>query len=193
MNFARFVNFINFNVSITKYNFFSEKFKTPCIIISNHISFVDIIAAYALTPRLIVISNDVMVKSRYNWLLNKYSNLLMIDENLDAATELLRNKTAEGYSVLIFPEGMMSSFKIKRFHKGAFKLSEQLNLDILPILMIGHGDFLKEKSIFRHEGKLQLLLLQRIKPDNHDFGHTYSEKARNICNYFREMKEKHSF
>jgi len=39
----------------------------------------------------------------------------------------------DGYSIVVFPEGTRSpDGTIKRFHKGAFYLAEQLNIDIVP-------------------------------------------------------------
>ncbi len=185
MHFARFVNFISFNIKITKFNETKESFKIPSIIISNHISMIDISLIIGLTPRLVIISNPEMMNSRYGWLLKKYANVHAISEDINSSFNYLNQKLREGYSILIFPEGVRSPYKIKRFHKGAFMIAEKFKIDILPVLIKAEGHFLNNNSFFRYRGNIQLYILERIAPDNINFGNNYEERTKMICQYYR--------
>jgi len=189
MWFARFINFINFNISIKKFNFNSGEFKKPAVIISNHISVTDISLFLSLIPRLVIIINNNIRHSKYEWLLKKYANLYQINENIDTSLNFLKDKIDKGYSVLIFPEGIRSLHRIRRFHKGAFMFAEMLKVDILPVFIKADGDFLNKNSFFRHSGKIQLHVLSRISPDNIDFGINYDERTKNICQFYRKLNK----
>ena len=190
MVFAKFINAINFNVSIRKFNPQKVNFEKPSLIISNHVSVLDTPLILSLTSKLVIITNDWIIRSKFTWLLGKYSNFCMIDENIDDSMDFLKKKIGEGYSVLIFPEGISSPNRIKRFHKGAFLMAEQLNLDILPLLIVGKGQFLEKNSFFKYPGKISLTILPRITPENIDFGTDFNERTKGICQYYRSEYDK---
>ena len=61
----------------------------------------------------------------------QYAGFFHVDEGYELCVERMREKVREGYSIAIFPEGTRTyDGKMKRFHKGAFYLSETLQLDI---------------------------------------------------------------
>jgi 1-acyl-sn-glycerol-3-phosphate acyltransferase len=192
MFFARFINSINYNVKIKRSGNSKEKFETPAIIISNHVSVIDIVLVIALTPRIVMITNPGVKNSKFEWLLRKFANLHLIEEELDKTVNYLRERMENGYSVLIFPEGVRSPDRIRRFHKGAFVFAELLNADILPLLIKAEGDFLRSKSFFRYPGLLSLEILERIKPENKEFGENFEERTKLICQYYRNLKDKDS-
>jgi uncharacterized protein len=187
MRFAGFINLISLNIKIKKYNTCNEKFKTPSIIISNHVSMIDISLILSLVPHLVIITNPRMKHSRFDWILRKYSNLHLISEDMAASIEFLKEKIRNGYSILIFPEGVRSPFMIKRFHKGAFMLAEKFNVDILPIFIKAEGDFLYKDNFFKNKGKIDLHILNRITPDNKVFGNNYEERTKSVCQYYRKL------
>ncbi|NVO01699.1 MAG: 1-acyl-sn-glycerol-3-phosphate acyltransferase [Bacteroidetes bacterium] len=165
-------------------------FEKPSLIISNHVSVLDTPLILSLTSKLVIITNDWIIRSKFTWLLGKYSNFCMIDENIDDSMDFLKKKIGEGYSVLIFPEGISSPNRIKRFHKGAFLMAEQLNLDILPLLIVGKGQFLEKNSFFKYPGKISITILPRITPENIDFGNNFNERTKRICQYYRYEYDK---
>jgi uncharacterized protein len=98
----------------------------------------------------------------------------------------MRALTNDGYSVLIFPEGTRSeTCEILRFHKGAFYLAEQLQLDLQPLLLHGAGDLVTKGDFHFKEGEVTLKYLPRIKPQDTNFGTAYKEKAKNTREYMR--------
>jgi len=188
MWFARFVNTINFNLHIKKYNETNEKFKIPSVIISNHVSLVDISIILSLAPKLIIVTNANLMHSRFYWLLKKYAPIIELADNVENSLQHLKHMQQQGYSILVFPESKRSPHKIQRFHKSAFMLAEKLNMDILPLLIKAEGAFVNKHSFYRYAGKIQINILHRITPDNKDFGDNYSERAKNICEYYRSLR-----
>lgn len=187
MHFARFINFISFNLKIRKFNRNKEDFKIPAIIISNHVSYIDIPLIISIVPRLVLITNPNIKHSRLEWIMRKYTNLHLISENLDESVDYLKKMIIDGYSILIFPEGVRSPYRIRRFHKGAFMFAEMFNLDIIPVFNKAEGDFIEHDSFFSNTGKIDIHVLDRITPENKKFGVNYEEKARNICQYYRDI------
>jgi 2-polyprenyl-3-methyl-5-hydroxy-6-metoxy-1,4-benzoquinol methylase len=103
------------------------------------------------------------------------------------SVELLANRIKQGYSVVIFPEGTRSvNGEIKRFHKGAFYLAEQLKIDIQPILIHGTGYTMTKGDFLLKDGTISIKYLPRIKPNSPTFGIGYAEKTKLISAYFKE-------
>ena len=61
-------------------------------------------------------------------------------KGFDRMPEKIGSKIEEGYSIAVFPEATRSfDGDLIRFHKGAFMLAEQYDLDILPVVYYGTG------------------------------------------------------
>src|SRR5204862_6132232 len=97
----------------------------------------------------------------------------------------------DGYSIVVFPEGTRSpDGRLKRFHKGAFYLAEQLNIDIVPMLLHGVGDTIRKGDFMVMNGSVTIKFLPRISPDDKTFGEGYAERTKRISRYFKEEHEK---
>ena len=93
-------------------------------------------------------------------------------------------KVSEGYSVMIFPEGTRSEdCRIQRFHRGAFYLTEQLGLDIIPVFIDGFGKVLPKTSWHLHPGKMSVEVMERVKREG---ACGYREMARNLRRIYLE-------
>lgn len=99
----------------------------------------------------------------------------------------LQKKVDQGYFLMAFPEGTRSNTnKIKRFHKGAFYLAEELKLDIIPVLIQGNSEVNPKGSFIIKDGGLTLKILDRIPNDDTRFGANSREKTKAISKYFKE-------
>ena len=88
---------------------------------------------------------------------------------------------------MIFPEGTRSvSNQINRFHKGAFYLAEEFNLDIVPVLIHGASEAIPKGDFVIHHSHVTLSILERITPDNLSFGKNYAERTKLLSAYFKE-------
>ncbi|KQB38824.1 1-acyl-sn-glycerol-3-phosphate acyltransferase [Flavobacterium aquidurense] len=168
-------------------NKFNENFEKPAIIIANHSSFIDILAMGMLSPKIIFLVNDWVYNSPIFGGTVRKAGFYPVSEGIEGGVEHLRQKVNEGYSLMIFPEGTRSeSNQINRFHKGAFYLAEEFNLDIVPVLIHGASEAIPKGDFVIHHSYLTLSILERISPDNLSFGKNYAERTKLLSAYFKE-------
>jgi SAM-dependent methyltransferase len=112
-------------------------------------------------------------------------------EGMEALSSKLRKNVDEGYSVLIFPEGTRSpDTRIRRFHKGAFYLADELGIDILPVIIHGSGAIMTKGEYFLKQGKVTIKFLPRIEAGDNGFGTDLLEKSRAIRRFMDEEHRK---
>jgi 1-acyl-sn-glycerol-3-phosphate acyltransferase len=161
-------------------------FNKPSVIIANHQSFLDILILVMLNPKLILFTNNWVWNSPVFGAVVRMADYFPVAQGTEANIELLAGRVKQGYSIVIFPEGTRSvDGDIKRFHKGAFYLAEQLNMDIQPILIHGTGYCMTKGDFLLKNGKITLKYLPRIKPGDNDFGTGYYERTKAISKYFK--------
>jgi len=164
-----------------------EDFSKPAIIIANHQSHIDLGLTLMLHPKIIAFTSDWVWKSPFYGRIARFADYYPASRGFEGGFEQVKAMVEKGYSVLIFPEGTRSTDnEIHRFHKGAFLLAEQLQIDILPVLIHGAGDCVTKGDFHFKEGKLTVKLLERIRPDDSRYGKTYQEKTKGICRHMRE-------
>lgn len=176
-------------VNINKNN---EDFKKPAVIISNHQSFIDILLLLGLNRKSVMVTNGWVWRSPFFGRIVRYADFFHTADGYESLAETLKEKVAEGYSVIVFPEGTRSQdCSVKRFHKGAFYLADILKLDILPIVQFGNGQVSsKRQPFFIKKGFLVSDILPRIVYQDAAYGTTYKEKTKNILNYFRQQYDR---
>ncbi|MFC1855512.1 MMPL family transporter [Thermodesulfobacteriota bacterium] len=174
-------------VKSKEFNDPGEDFSEPAVIISNHQSFLDILLTLMLNPKIIMLTNDWVWNSVFFGKVVQYADFYPVSSGVEDSLERLKAAVADGYSILAFPEGSRSdSPKLRRFHKGAFYLAEELGLDILPIVLHGTGDSIRKKELLIKNGSLTLKILDRIKLDDKEFGADYSERTKKIKKLFSD-------
>ncbi len=184
--FARSIMYTMGNVKKNIINPLHEDFSRPAIVISNHQSFLDILALIMLHPKLILFTNKWVWNSPFFGHVVRMADYFPVTESVEQSISLLEDRVKQGYSIAIFPEGTRSEDGVlKRFHKGAFFLAEKLDLDVLPILIHGTGYTMPKKDYLLKDGTITLKFLDRIKPHDAHFGLTYSQRAKNIGQHFR--------
>ncbi|KAF2336411.1 1-acyl-sn-glycerol-3-phosphate acyltransferase [Flavobacterium daemonense] len=167
-------------------NNFNENFEKPAVIIANHSSFLDILAMGMLSPKIIFLVSDWVYNSPIFGGVVRKAGFYPVSEGLEGGVEHLRKKVNEGYSLMVFPEGTRSENNVvKRFHKGAFFLAEEFNLDILPIVIHGASELIPKGDFVIHSGQLTVTILERIAPENQSFGKNYAERTKQISSYFK--------
>ncbi|MDE6120933.1 MAG: 1-acyl-sn-glycerol-3-phosphate acyltransferase, partial [Muribaculaceae bacterium] len=108
---------------------------------------------------------------------------LPVSAGMDVILPHLKSLKERGYSIVVFPEGTRSAdCSILRFHQGAFLLAQELEMDIVPMVLHGAGDYLPKKDFMFRKGKITLRILPRVASG------TYSELAlRQRASLFRKM------
>lgn len=167
-----------------------ERFDKPAVVIGNHSSFLDTLTMGMLVPKMVFLVNDWVWKSPIFGKAVRVLGFYPTSSGVEGGLEFLREKVKQGFSIVVFPEGTRSyDNQIKRFHKGAFYLAEQLQLDILPIYIHGNGDVLPKGDVLIFPGQLRPIVGQRISITDPTFGSSYSQRAKTIAGYFKDNFE----
>ena len=186
---ARFVVIRIPRVKTTYNNFDKTIFDNPAVIICNHQSHIDLMCIMSLNPKLIILTNDWVWNSPFYGRLIKYADFYPVSDGIDMALDKLKVMVEKGYSIMIFPEGTRSEdCSIQRFHRGAFYLAEQLELDILPVLIHGVGHFLPKKEFMLRKGEIHINVMQRMAYNA--MGETLAERAKNTRKFYKDQYAK---
>jgi len=163
-----------------------ETFEKPAIIIANHSSFLDTLTIGMATPNVIYLVNDWVYKSPVFGLLAKVAGFYPVSSGVDGSLEHLKEKIRQGYCLVVFPEARRSfTNKIGRFHKGAFFLSQQLKLDILPLFLHGNAEVLPKKDFIIYDGSLTVKIGKRIAYNDTSFGVSDRERTKKIAAFYK--------
>lgn len=118
----------------------NEDFTVPRLVICNHQSTIDPMALLALSPRLLIVTGKRVWASRSLHRLLGLCDFIPAEDGIDSLIEKSREYVAWGYSIVVFPEGILpDDGSITRFHQGAARIAKSLRLDIVPVYM--HGLF----------------------------------------------------
>ncbi len=186
MHFSRLQIYLMFNIPKKVLNPSGESFSKPAIIIANHQSHIDLPLLMMLHPKLLILTNDWVWNNVFYGFVVKFADYYPVSNDVEKGLELMQARVAEGYSILIFPEGTRSETgRIQRFHKGGFFLAEKLGVDIVPVLLHGASDCMTKNENFLKNGSITVSILPRIDKDDLRFGNTYQEKTKSISKYMK--------
>ena len=167
-------------------NDFNQKFDKPVIIIANHTSFLDILAVGMLSPKIVFLVSDWVYNSPIFGKGVRLAGFYPVSSGIDNGIEHLKSKVAQGFSLMVFPEGTRSvDNSIKRFHKGAFYLAEELRLDIVPVVIHGYSEVLPKGDFLINGGATTVEILEKISPDDKTFGNNLGERTKTISQLFK--------
>ena len=171
-------------------NPYGETFEKPAVVIANHASFLDTLTITMMMPKVVYLVNDWVWKSPVFGRAVRALGFYPVNDGVTESHDTLREKIKQGYSIVVFPEGTRSYDNVpKRFHKGAFYLAEQLQLDIVPFYIHGNGDVLPKGDIMIFPGRLSPVIGQRIAHDDRTYGQSYTERTKCISKYFKSEYE----
>jgi 1-acyl-sn-glycerol-3-phosphate acyltransferase len=169
-------------------NLSHETFERPAVIIANHQSHLDLMCLLMLSPRMVILTNDWVWNCPFYGQLIRYADFYPVSGGIERCIDKLADRMANGYSIVIFPEGTRSdNSSILRFHRGAFYLAEKLKADILPVLLHGVGDVLPKKDFMLREGRITVEIHPRIAPGDDRFGADYVARTKQIRRRFGEQ------
>ncbi len=168
-----------------------ENFLKPAVIISNHQSLIETPAFLRLHSKIIILTSDWVYKSVVFGPVARLASFFNADLGIDNILDELKEKVAEGYSILVFPEAHRSEDgTIQRFHKGAFYLAEKLGIDILPIVVFGTGHFLGKGEFWGRPNAIFMKILDRVGIDDDRFGTGYRERTSAFRKFYSEEYNK---
>ena len=112
-------------------------------------------------------------------------------EGIEDYMPQFRSLVERGYSILVFPEGTRSAdCSILRFHKGAFHLAQELNLDILPVCLNGVGYALPKEEFMLRPGHITVTIGKRVAPDDLSWGADARERTKAFHRFYQEWYAK---
>lgn len=168
-------------------NKFNETFEKPAVVIANHTSFLDTLAIGMVTHKVVYLVNDWVYKSPIFGKAVQLMGYYPVSQGIEGGVEHLREKVNQGYSLMIFPEGTRSQDNVvKRFHKGAFFLAQEFNLDVVPIYIHGNSETIPKGDHIIYDENITVVIGKRIAAQDVDFGVDYSERTKKINKHYRE-------
>ena len=147
--------------------------KGASIIVSNHLSLVDIPAVFRTWLHFKWVSKSENFKIPFvgwNMYLNRYIKLDRGSNKSNA--RMMRECEAalkSGSSVFIFPEGTRSANdRVSGFKRGAFELAKRTGAPIQPLVIEGSAQALPKKGlVLRGFHRIRLRLLDPIPPESY--------------------------
>jgi len=177
------------NVKKKYINPLNENFSKPVMVVSNHQSFLDILVSTSMNPKIILLTNQWVWKSPVFGGVVRLAEYYPVADGVEDSVALLRRHVADGYSIVVYPEGTRSpDGRMKRFHKGAFYLAEQLGLDILPVVIHGTAYTMSKSDFLLKDGVITVKYLPRIARGG-SMGTEYQELTKNVSRYFKRAYE----
>ena len=152
-------------------NFTAETFVRPAIVISNHQSAVDVLAAFIVSSDICMTVKRRVYDTPILGIACKCLGHVVIESNQPAATlERCRQRLNAGLSLHFFPEGTRSpdSF-VQRFHRGAFELAVELQQDILPVVLCDTNTAMPRDAYWFEPYHASVRALPRVTPKNFDY------------------------
>lgn len=112
----------------------------PVVLVANHPSLLDVTAIIGRMPNVCCVVKSSLVNSPLvGRLLRACGHVAAGDGSLMAGMGVLdgmRERLAEGFPVLVFPEGTRSPFGgMHRFRRGAFDAAKRAGVPIVPLLL----------------------------------------------------------
>lgn len=145
----------------------------PVVFISNHLSTIDVLVASRLFTHFKWVSKIENFKIPFiGWtmFLNKYvaikrGGLSSIKAMMKQSMKHLEN----GSPIFIFPEGSRAQDgQLKAFKTGAFKIAQDANVDIVPIVLTGTDKAVPKSSLhFRGHQHIKVEVLAPINAEEH--------------------------
>lgn len=162
-------------------NRLNEDFSKPGIVVCNHQAHLDLMYVLMLSPKVVVLTNEWVWNCPFYGRIIRFADFYPVADGIENSVERLSGLVKRGYSIVVFPEGTRSEdCSIRRFHKGAFYLAEQLHLDIIPVVFHGIGHVLPKTEMLLRKGCVTVKILPRICPGDKSRGENYVERTRRI-------------
>ena len=199
---GKFTKFLNIKISVN-----GKLPKLPSLIVSNHVSWLDIIVIGHLVPTVFLSKKEVK-----RWpilgLLTKLAGTIFINRGNGQSEKIKKSmidKFSKNYSVTIFPEGTTSDGKnVKSFFPRLYAAAIEKNIPVVPVSIYYHvGGYIDEGLPFigeqkflenfftivkRPRSEVKINFFDGIKPDNIDRKSLAKKTHSIILNSIDELK-----
>lgn len=165
--------------------------KTPCIIVANHVSYLDPMAmAFFHESELCAVARDTLMQGRVLGWVFKHLNAIPIKRgqsgNLGAFREVL-SRIKNGVGVIIFPEGTRGENGVLLPGKpGTGLLAIKAGVPILPMRSFGFDKVLPRSNRLGGGQRIVICAGKLIDPNEIDPGKTCPDRAQIIVDRIME-------
>ena len=141
-----------------RYDLSKKNIPKPCIFVSNHASYLDIVLSYVVIPQyfIFVAKHELDRAPLFRIFFKRMNILVNRQSNVDSHRAYVKagERIDKGESVFIFPEaGISSSGKMIPFKNGAFKLAIDKQVPIVPIIFPDNWKHLQNGGFFKANGR----------------------------------------
>ena len=155
---ARIISICAFIYPVVSYSSKKYKLPKPCIIVSNHTSYLDIIFSpfYVDHTAVFMGKHDLLRIPLFKYFFI-YLDIPVNRKSIKDAHKAFSDagkKLDEGLSQIIYPEGTISeNGKLRAFKNGAFKLAIEKQVAIVPVVNADNWKFLQNGGFFKSYGR----------------------------------------
>jgi 1-acyl-sn-glycerol-3-phosphate acyltransferase len=155
---ARAISIGAFLYPVIKYSSKKYRLPRPCIVVSNHTSYLDIIfSPFYIDHTAVFMGKYELLKiPLFKYFFVYFDIPVNRKSNADAhkAFSDCGKKIDENISVIIYPEGTISDEgRLKPFKNGAFKLAIDKQVPIVPVVNLNNWHFLQNGGFFKSYGQ----------------------------------------
>jgi len=179
-------------LTFIRYKFYGrENFKKgkSYIYVSNHTSFLDLPGIRLLIPGEFrpLAKKELLTIPVFGWIAR--GSTVIVDrssrESKQKSLERLKETLAHGISILLFAEGTQNRTKeiLQPFKDGAFRLAIDMQMPLLPMVVIGAGKLMPPGTINLRPGLVRIFVGQEISVGQSSDANTLKQQA------FEEMKK----
>lgn len=155
---ARIISICSFLYPSISYQTKKYNLPKPCIIVSNHTSYLDIVfCPFYIDHTAVFMGKHELLKIP---LFKYFFIYLDIPVNRKSITNAHKafidagKKLDEELSLVIYPEGTISeNGKLRPFKNGAFKLAIEKQVPIVPVVNLNNWQFLQNGGFFKSNGR----------------------------------------
>lgn len=181
-------------VKIRLHNPNGEDFSRGSILIANHQSILDPALLLAMNPKILLLISEKVWKNPLVHTLFRLARFINLNQPMEQLKEQIAVAVADGYNVVIFPEGKRNNNRITRFHKGAFSIAQEIGADLLPVYLHGADHVMPKGSGVACKGQIDVEIGKRIPATEiASLGSTQQAIAsacyHDFFNHFKEMKQ----
>ncbi|HBA88203.1 MAG TPA: 1-acyl-sn-glycerol-3-phosphate acyltransferase [Geobacter sp.] len=144
-----------------------ENVEGPCIMVVNHLSFFDSYFMAALPTYDIIFAVGAWPFKMYWYtLFMRLARYLDVEQgDWDEVTRTCTESFSRKGTVLFFPEGHRSrTGKLQPFYTGAFRLSKETGVPIVPLCITGTDQLLPPGKFALHPARVRLRALPPVDP-----------------------------
>jgi 1-acyl-sn-glycerol-3-phosphate acyltransferase len=148
---------------------------TPCVVVSNHASYLDgIILTAALPPTLAYVAklelkSQLIPRLFLNRIGTAYVERFDVQKGVED-TERILKIIEQGQSLAIMPEGTFRRASgLRPFHMGAFVIAAKALVPVIPVAIRGSRSILRANSLFPRRGAISIVIGEPIRPENNEW------------------------